>query len=56
MLFLRASKIMLKENPASVPEQAAAVVKALEPLCEQSKVMSNLKGKLREVKELVKSA
>ena len=56
MLFLRASKLVLKEKPACVSEHAASVVKALEPLCEQSKVMSNLKGKLREVKQLVKSA
>jgi len=32
ILFMRASKVQMKENPALVPEQAAALVKVLEPL------------------------
>ena len=55
MLFIRACKLMNKQEPGCVPEQGACMVKVLEPLCESSKQMSNLKGKLREIKQIVSS-
>jgi hypothetical protein len=56
ILFIRVSKVQMKNNAALVPEQGAHLIKALEPLTESSKAMTNLKGKLREIKALVQNA
>lgn len=39
-------------NSGFVPENGAKVLKALEEACEKDKAMSNLKGKIKEIKAL----
>jgi hypothetical protein len=47
----------MKHSAAGVvPENAAKVLGALDQVCEKDKSMSNLKGKIKEIKFLIKSA
>ena len=55
-LFTKAAKSLLKSNPALLPENGAKLVKALEAACAKDASMSNLKGKISEIKQIVKRA
>jgi len=55
-LFTKAAKSLLRSNPALLPEQGAKLVKALERACEKDSSMSNLKGKISEIQQIVKRA
>jgi hypothetical protein len=55
-LFTKSAKALAKHNAAIVPENAAKLLAALEQVCEKDKSMSNLKGKIKEIKFLIKSA
>jgi hypothetical protein len=53
-LFTKAAKILVKsDQAASAPVQGARLINALEEACEKDKGMSNLKGKIKEIKNIV---
>ena len=55
-LFTKSAKALAKHNAALIPENAAKVLAALNQICEKDKSMSNLKGKIKEIKSLISSA
>ena len=55
-LFTKSAKSLVKHSPAIVPENAAKLLVALDQICEKDKSMSNLKGKIKEIKLLISSA
>ena len=58
-LYLKAAKIIVKQAPEhleTLRTHGAAVLKAIEKECEKDKSMSNLKGKAKEIKNIISSA
>jgi hypothetical protein len=55
-LFCKAAKILSKSDPHQLSKPAASLLKALEAACEKDKSMANLKGKISEIKTIVRTA
>ena len=61
-LFVKAARIIIKSTDASSKEkekvrtQGALIVRAIEKACEKDKSMSNLKGKIKEIKAIIENA
>ena len=51
-LFLKAAKILCKNDAykGKIGQEGAKLIKALQEACETDKAMSNLKGKIKEIK------
>jgi hypothetical protein len=61
-LFVKAARIIIKSTDASskdkekVRTQGALIVRSIEKACEKDKSMSNLKGKIKEIKAIIENA
>jgi hypothetical protein len=61
-LFVNAARTIVKSGDSSSKDkdkvriQGALIVKAIEKACEKDKSMSNLKGKLKEIKAIIEHA
>ena len=61
-LFVNAARTIVKSTDSNNKEiekvrlQGALIVKAIEKACEKDKSMSNLKGKLKEIKAIIEHA
>jgi hypothetical protein len=57
-LFVRAAKILVHSDKSSevvnkLNKQGMLIIKCIEKECEKDKSMSNLKGKIKEIKTLI---
>ena len=59
-LYTKAAKILAHKGSASsvstLREQGLLIIKAIEAECQRDKAMSNLKGKIKEIKAIVEHA
>jgi hypothetical protein len=58
-LYLKAAKIIVKQSPENVEglrTHGAQLLKAIEKECERDKALSNLKGKAKEIKNIINEA